>query len=105
MGIASARRAPPELICLALEARVLAFRITDGGFAGRNLGGATADLDGHFSMEGLAPGTYRVLVEAAGFPAAETSPVAAPTAKLVLQVVGEGRSISGRVARSSNEPV
>ena len=151
MGIASARRAPPELVCLALaalafggaaacrrrheppaseapavsvapsaglagqvvdgrahpvpEARVLAFRITDGGFAGRNLGSATADLDGHFSMDGLAPGSYRVLVEAAGFAAAETSPVAAPAVELVLRVAGEGRSIFGRVARSPDEPV
>jgi hypothetical protein len=87
------------------EARVLAFRITDGGFAARNLGGATADLDGHFFMDGLAPGTYRVLVEAAGFPAAETSPVTVPAAELVLRVVGEGRAVFGRVTRSPNEPV
>ncbi len=87
------------------EARVLAFRITDGGFAGRNLGSATADLEGHFSLDGLAPGSYRVLVEAAGFPAAETSPVTAPAAELVLRVAGAGRSISGRVTRSPNDPV
>jgi len=151
MGIASARRAPPELVCLALaalalggaaacrrrpqppaseapavpvasvarlagqvldgrahpvpEARVLAFRIADAGAPGGKPGSATADLDGHFSMDGLAPGSYRVLVEAPGFPAAETSPVAAPAAELVLRVVGAGRSISGRVARSPNEPV
>ena len=151
MGIASARRAPPELVCLALaalalgggaacrrrheptaleappvplaavarlsgqvvdgrahpvpEARVLAFRIADGAAAVGNPGGATADLDGRFSIDGLAPGAYRVLVEAAGFPAAETSPVTAPAAELLLRVVGEGRSIFGRVARSTNEPV
>ena len=89
------------------EARVLAFRIADGGSAGGAPGGAaaTADLDGHFSIDGLAPGTYRVLVEAAGFPAAETSPVTAPAAELVLRVAGEGRLIFGRVARSANEPV
>src|SRR5579863_10442612 len=124
MGIASARRAPPELVCLALaalafggasgcrrrphstaseapvapvaavarltgqvvdgrahavpEARVLAFRLTDGGSTGGRPAGATAELDGHFSIDGLTPGAYRVLVEAAGFPAAETSPVTAP---------------------------
>jgi protocatechuate 3,4-dioxygenase beta subunit len=157
MGIASARRAPPELVCLALaafalggaigcrrrherttseappgsaaaaarlslsllgqvvdgrarpvpEARVLAFRVADGGTAGGSPGGAaaTADLDGHFSLEGLPPGTYRLLVEAAGFPAAEASPVTPPAADLVLHVAGEGRSIFGRVARSPNQPV
>ena len=151
MGIASARRALPELFCLALavlafggdaacrrrheptpsspslvpvaavarlagqvldgrahpvpEARVLAFRVADGGAAGGNPGGATADLEGHFSIDGLASGTYRVLVEAAGFPAAEASPVTAPATELVLRVVGVGRSIFGRVARSSDAPV
>ena len=70
-----------------------------------NPGGATADLDGHFSIDGLTPGAYRVLVEAAGFPAAETSPVTAPAAELVLRVVGEGRAIFGRVVRSTNAPV
>ena len=153
MGIASARRALPELLCLALaalafggeaacrrrpeptaaeapvvpaaavsrlagkvvdgrahpvpEARLLAFRIADGGAAGANPGRAavTADLDGHFSIDSLAPGAYRVLVEAAGFPAAEASPVTAPAAELVLRVVGEGRSIFGRVARSPDQPV
>jgi hypothetical protein len=151
MGIASARRALPELFCLALavlafgggagcrrrreptaseapvgpaaavarlsgqvvdgrahpvpEARVLAFRIADGGAVGGNPGRATADLDGQFSIDGLTAGAYRLLVEAAGFPAAESSPVTAPAAELVLRVVGEGRSIFGRVARSTNEPV
>jgi protocatechuate 3,4-dioxygenase beta subunit len=87
------------------EARVLAFRIADAGATAGKPGSATADLDGHFSMDGLAPGSYRVLVEAAGFPAAETSPVTAPAAELILRVLGAGRSISGRVARSPNEPV
>ncbi len=146
MGIASARRALPELLCLALaalaleggeacrrrspvappvvpapaaaasariegrvvdgrahpvpDARVLAFALAGGSEPGR----ATADLDGHFSIDHLASGTYRVLVEAAGFPAAEVSPVAAPAAELVLHVAGEGRSIFGRVVRSGNEP-
>src|SRR5450631_293790 len=150
MGIASARRAPPELVWVALgalafgggeacrrrhgpapseapevpaavsvrlagqvvdgrahpvpEARVLAFRIADAGSAGGNPGRATADLDGHFSIDSLAPGTYRLLVEAAGFPAAETSGVTAPAGELVLRVAGEGRSIFGRVERSGHEP-
>ena len=39
------------------EARVLAFRIADGGAAGGKPGGATADLDGHFSIDGLTPGS------------------------------------------------
>jgi len=45
-----------------------------------------------------------VLVEAAGFPAAETSPITAPATDLLLRVAGEGRSILGRVVRAANEP-
>jgi protocatechuate 3,4-dioxygenase beta subunit len=143
MEFASARRAPPELVCvmaavIALgggschrrhdggkapapaaplapptarlagqvldgrahpvpDARVLAFPIADGGAGAGEPARATADLDGRFALERLAAGPYRVLVEAAGFPAAELSPIAAPASDLVLRVAGEGRSISGRV--------
>jgi len=59
---------------------------------------ATADLDGRFALERLTPGSYRLLVEAAGFPTAEVTPLVAPAPDLVLRVAGEGRSIFGRVA-------
>jgi hypothetical protein len=85
------------------DARVLAFPIADGGAGAGEPGRATADLDGRFAIDHLAPGAYRVLVEAAGFPAAETSPVLAPAADLPLHVAGEGRSISGRVALTGDE--
>ena len=145
MGIASARRAPPELLCLAFaalafggptachrrhqptpleapavpaaadaarlsgqvvdgrarpvpEARLLAFRIADGGAGSGEPVRATADLDGRFALERLTPGSYRLLVEAAGFPTAEVTPLVAPAPDLVLRVAGEGRSIFGRVA-------
>ncbi|HEX3902862.1 MAG TPA: carboxypeptidase-like regulatory domain-containing protein [Polyangia bacterium] len=143
MEFASARRALPELSCLALtalllagggcrphrpssppeapavptaaatarlegrvldgsdhavpDAHVLAFPIADGGAGRGEPGRATADLDGRFSIDHLTGGTYRVLVEAAGFPAAQTSPVTAPAAALTLRVAGQGRSIFGRV--------
>jgi protocatechuate 3,4-dioxygenase beta subunit len=80
------------------DAHVIAFAIAGSAEPGR----ATADLDGHFSIAGLSPGSYRVLVEAAGFPAAETSPVTAPAAEVVLRVSGEGRSVSGRVTLGSD---
>ena len=81
---------------------MLAFRIADGG-AGQGTAEpavATTDLDGRFAIEGLTAGSYRLLVEAAGFPTAEPSPVTAPAAELVVHVAGEGRSIFGRVELS-----
>jgi Carboxypeptidase regulatory-like domain len=83
------------------DARVLAFPIADGGAGAGEPARATADLDGRFAIEHLPAGPYRVLLEAAGFPAAQTAPVVAPNDALVLRVAGEGRSISGRVEESS----
>src|SRR5579863_6199208 len=80
------------------DARVLAFPVADGGAGEGEPGRATADLDGRFAIEHLVAGRYRILVEAAGFPAAEMSPVDAPAAELTVRVAGEGRSISGLVA-------
>jgi hypothetical protein len=81
------------------EARVLAFRTVqaDAGAGTVEPARATTDLDGRFAIERLAAGSYRLLVEAAGFPTAEASPVTAPAAELVLHVAGEGRAIFGRV--------
>ena len=77
------------------NARVAAFAVA-GGAEPRQ---ATAELDGSFRIAQLAPGAYRLLVEAAGFPAAETAPVAAPGDEIVLHVAGEGRSLLGQVTR------
>jgi hypothetical protein len=149
MEFASARRAPPELVCLLLvalglgaagcrrhegaqpgssavpaaaprarlvgqvldgrshpvpDARVLAFPIGDGSASAGEPGRAMADVEGRFAIEHLPAGAYRVLVEAIGFPAAETSPVTAPGASLTLHVVGEGRSISGQVELPGGSP-
>ena len=80
------------------EARVLAFRIGDGGAGSGEPARAIADLDGRFAIERLTAGSYRLLVEAVGFPTAEAAPLVAPATDLVLRVAGEGRSIFGRVA-------
>ncbi len=86
------------------DARVLAFPIADGGAGAGEPGRATADLEGRFAIERLPAGPYRVLIEAAGFPAAEISPLTAPATDLQLHVAGEGRSILGRVVRAANVP-
>ena len=83
------------------EARVLAFRIGDGGAGSGEPARTTADLDGRFTIERLTAGSYRLLVEAAGFPTAQAAPVLVPAAELVLHVAGEGRSIFGRVELGS----
>ena len=77
------------------NARVAAFPLA-GGEPGR----ATAELDGSFRVAGLIPGAYRLLVEAAGFPAAEIAPVAAPGEGVVLHLAGEGRSLLGQVTQN-----
>jgi hypothetical protein len=78
-------------------ARILLFSEVSGGALGapEPSRGAT-DFEGGFDIEGLAAGTYRVLIEAAGFPTREV-PARAPASDLVLRIDGEGRSISGRV--------
>jgi hypothetical protein len=86
------------------DARVLAFPLADGGAGAGEPARAAADLDGRFAFEHLPPGAYRLLVEAAGFPTAEASPVSAPAGDLVLHVAGEGRTIRGRVVRGAGEP-
>jgi hypothetical protein len=81
------------------EARVLAFPLArDGGAPVPSAPFETAtDLGGHFRFAHLAPGAYRLLVEAAGFPTAEATPVSAPADAVAVRVDGEGRSIVGRV--------
>jgi len=83
------------------EARVLAFALAgDGGAAeGATPFETATDLSGHFRFAHLPPGAYRVLVEAAGFPTTEKSPLAAPADDAAVRVEGEGRSIVGGVTR------
>ena len=75
------------------EARVLAF--AQSGKTGPTE--TSTDAQGGFRLERLAGGSYRVLVEAAGFPAAEKTPVVAPAAAVAIRLEGEGRAIVGRV--------
>jgi len=83
------------------EARILAFPLAGEG--GAPLETAT-DLEGRFRFARLPPGPYRLLVEAAGFPTAEKTPVAVPGEDAAVRVDGEGRSIVGRV-NASGAPV
>ena len=62
---------------------------------------SATDGDGRFRIDKLAVGPHRVLVEAAGFPAAEKEGVAAPADGVAIQVDGEGSSIVGRVFAAS----
>ena len=77
------------------EARVLAFSLA--GDAGAPFETAT-DLSGRFRVAHLPPGPYRLLIEAAGFPTTEKTPVSAPSDGAAIRVDGEGRSIIGRVS-------
>jgi large repetitive protein len=77
------------------EARVLAFALAAD--AGAPFETAT-DGKGQFRLAPLPPGAYRLLIEAAGFPTVEHSPVSAPAGGVAVQLDGEGRSIVGRVS-------
>ena len=73
---------------------MLAFALGDGGAAPFE---TATDREGRFRFARLPPGPYRVLVEAAGFPATEQASLAAPADGAVVRVDGEGRSIVGKV--------
>jgi hypothetical protein len=77
------------------EARVLAFPLADAGGAPFE---TATDLEGRFRFARLPPGGYRLLVDAAGFPAAEKTPVSAPSDGAAVQVDGEGRAVVGHVS-------
>jgi len=77
------------------DARVLAFALQES----RRPVLATSDVDGRFDLS-VAQGTYRVLVEAAGFPLAARAPLAAPAAGVTLSLEGQGRAVAGTVTRA-----
>jgi protocatechuate 3,4-dioxygenase beta subunit len=60
-------------------------------------GETRTDPDGGFTVPGLSPGPYRLLVEAAGFAPFETAAVTAPAADVVIRLPGTALSVSGRV--------
>ncbi|MFL5303921.1 MAG: carboxypeptidase regulatory-like domain-containing protein [Polyangia bacterium] len=80
------------------DAAVLAFALDATQPGARAAVRATADVDGRFVLTAPA-GTYRLLVEAAGFPVAARAPVEVPSAGVTLSVDGEGRTVSGTVSR------
>jgi hypothetical protein len=111
-GLAGCRRRPPPVperpapVALAgrvvdaagravPDADVLAF--TAGGWSGPRRG--TSDVDGRFVLS-VPPGTYRLLVEATGFPLAARGPVQVPAGELTIPLAGEGRAIAGVVTRA-----
>ncbi len=48
-------------------------------------------------LAGLPPGSYRLLIEAAGFASFETAPIAVPASAVVVHLPGTALSITGRV--------
>ncbi len=83
------------------DARVLAFPPAVGtGEAPPSPAGVATDVEGRFAIEQLAAGSYRVLIEAAGFPTAEKPDLTAPASDLTVRLDGEGRSIAGQVELS-----
>jgi hypothetical protein len=62
-------------------------------------GETRTDPDGRFVLSGLTAGSYRLLVEAAGFPSVETGDVTAPAAELVVHLTGTVHAVAGRVRR------
>ena len=78
------------------DAQVLAFPVSVAGDGARPAAVAT-DFEGGFKIEALPAGSYRLLIEAAGFPTTERIGIVAPAAELALRLDGEGRSIAGRV--------
>jgi hypothetical protein len=83
------------------DARVVVFPAAAVGDPSLAPARAATDFEGGFDLQQLAAGPYRVLIEAAGFPATEKVGVTAPASDLVLRLEGEGRSIGGRVELSA----
>src|SRR5262245_8444738 len=65
------------------EARVLAFPVAGDGGAPFE---TATDLSGHFRVAHLPPGPYRLLIEAAGFPTTEKTPLTAPADEIAVRV-------------------
>lgn len=61
-----------------------------------------ADPRGHFELGDLAPGTYRLLIEAPGLGTAIAGPLTAPDPGVVVVLPGESRSITGVVTHAGH---
>ncbi len=78
-------------------ARVLAFAV--GGGPSSGLHETRGDDRGAFTLNDLAPGVHRLLIEAPGLGTASAGPVTAPDEKVVVVLSGEIRAVVGRVTR------
>ncbi|HEY4185307.1 MAG TPA: carboxypeptidase-like regulatory domain-containing protein [Polyangia bacterium] len=78
-------------------AHVLAFAVAEASAPTFHEG--RADARGHFALEDLTAGAYRLLIDAPGLGMASAGPVTAPDADVVVILPGESRSISGLVTR------
>lgn len=63
---------------------------------------AAAGADGRFTLAGLAPGPWTVMVEAPGFGTLRLERVDVPGRPLVLRLEGEARSLGGLVVQGPN---
>src|SRR5438552_1650946 len=61
-----------------------------------------ADPRGRFELADLAPGTYRLLIEAPGLGTATAGPLTAPDPNVVIVLPGESRSITGIVTHAGH---
>jgi hypothetical protein len=71
--------------------------VPDARVVALGAGETRTDPDGGFVLAGLAPGAYRLLIEAAGFAPVETPTVTAPAGDVVVRLPGTALSVSGRV--------
>lgn len=78
-------------------AHVIAFAVAEA--SSPTLHETRADAWGHFSLDDLQPGAYRLLIEAPGLGTAAAGPVTAPDAEVLVVFPGESRSVTGLVTR------
>jgi Carboxypeptidase regulatory-like domain len=62
---------------------------------------ATSDREGHFTLAGLARGSWTLLAESPGFGTLQLDRVDVPSRQLVLRLEGDSRSLGGMVMAGS----